>query len=103
MKEGFAGYGLQDCQGPNCKWGEVTTPKVLGVLCDPLLGCSRMDSPSSAPVLQQEGDGSRKIWGETIENWIDEKFLCLIQDSPFSQRQRVSIQASVSQNQGGKA
>lgn len=39
----------------------------------------------SHPVT--EGAGSREIWGETIEIWVEEKFLCLIQDSPFSQRQ----------------
>lgn len=62
-------------------------PKVLGVLRDPLLGCSQMAKPSSVPVLQQEGAGSREIWGKTIEIWVEEKFLCVIQDSPFSQRQ----------------
>lgn len=78
--------GLQDCQGPNLQVmeGGKQLPKVLGVLCDPLLGCSQMAKPSSAPVLQQEGAGSRETRGKTMEIWVEEKFLYVIQDSPFS-------------------
>lgn len=70
---------------------------MVGVLCDPLL----LARPSSAPVLQQGGAGSREVWGETIEIWVEE-VSCVSYKIHLSPKGRVSVQASVSQNQGGK-